>query len=227
MARIVVVGASQGGVEALHSLVGALPEEFTAPVLIVQHIGSSPSMLPSILNDADGCRAAFAKQGEDLREGRIYVAPPDYHMMLRDGQLELSRGPRENWSRPAVDPLFRTAAQYYGTDVIGVVLSGRLNDGTSGLYEIKRQGGIAVVQTPGEAQAPDMPQSALDNVAIDYCLSVAEMPRLLMRLTANGGNLKSQQSPRVTTMAQEQFDIPTAQTCPECGGAMRQEKSAA
>ena len=223
MARIVVVGASQGGVEALHSLVGALPEEFTAPLLIVQHIGASPSILPSILNDADGSRAAFAKQGEELRDGRIYIAPPDHHMMLRDGQLELSHGPRENWSRPAVDPLFRTAAQYYGPDVIGVVLTGRLNDGTSGLYEIKRQGGIAVVQTPGEAEAPDMPQSALDHVAIDYCLPVAEMPRLLMRLTAENNHPMSHQRPRVMTMVQQQFDTPTAQTCPECGGAMRQE----
>lgn len=187
MARIVVVGASQGGVRALHALVAALPLEFTAPLLIVQHIGASPSILPSILTKADTRTAAFGQHGERLQEGRIYIAPPDHHMLLRDGTLQLTRGPRENWARPAVDPLFRSAAHHYGPDVIGIVLSGRLNDGTSGLYEIKRHGGIAIVQTPGEAEVDEMPQSALDNVAVDYCLRVAEMPRLLARLTHESG----------------------------------------
>jgi len=223
MARIVVVGASQGGVHALHALVGALPEDFTAPLLIVQHIGSSESILPSILNEADGNKAAFAQQGEPLRDGRIYVAPPDHHMLLKDGRLELTRGPRENWARPAVDPLFRTAAHYYGPDAIGVLLSGRLNDGTSGLYEIKRQGGIAIVQTPAEAEAPDMPQSALNNVAIDYCVPVAEIPRLLMRLTDETAKPRSQPSCGVSVMPEQELSEPTAQTCPECGGAMREE----
>ena len=183
MARIVVVGASQGGIEALQSLIGALPDSFRAPMLIVQHIGTAPSLLPSILNDAHGPRAGFGQDGEVLRNGRIYVAPPDHHMTLQDGRLALTRGPREHWARPAVDPLFRTAALFYGPDAVGVVLSGRLNDGTSGLFEIKRRGGTAIVQTPGEAQCPDMPQSALDNVAVDYCLPIADMPRLLVRLT--------------------------------------------
>jgi two-component system chemotaxis response regulator CheB len=223
MARIIVVGASQGGVQALHALVGALPEDFAAPLLIVQHIGASQSILPSILNDADGNRAAFAQQGEPLREGRIYVAPPDHHMLLKDGRLELTRGPRENWARPAVDPLFRTAAQYYGPDAIGVVLSGRLNDGTSGLYEIKRQGGIAIVQTPAEAESPDMPQSALNNVAVDYCLPVAEMPRLLMRLTDETAKQRNLTTLGVSVMPEQKLSEPTAQTCPECGGAMREE----
>lgn len=223
MARIVVVGASQGGIEALHTLVGALPGEFVAPLLIVQHIGASESMLPSILNEVDGARAAFAENGETVRDGRIYVAPPDHHMLLNDGKLELTRGPRENWARPAVDPLFRTAAHYYGPDAIGLVLSGRLNDGTSGLYEIKRQGGIAIVQTPAEAEAPEMPQSALNNVAVDYCLPVAEMPRLLMRLTGDTAKQRSPLSRGVKTMSEEKFAKPSAQTCPECGGAMREE----
>src|SRR5262249_51631154 len=131
-------------------------------------------------------------------------------------------GPRENWARPAVDPLFRTAALYYGTDAIGVILSGRLNDGTSGLYEIKRQGGVAIVQTPSEAEAEDMPRSALDNVAIDYCLPVAEMPRLLARLAKEGGKQTSVRHGE-RTMSQEKDERPTAQTCPECGGAMREE----
>jgi len=220
--RIIVVGASQGGIHALRSLVGGLPAEFSAPILIVQHIGASQSILPLILNAADGDRVAFGRHGEALKERRIYVAPSDHHMVLKDGRLELTRGPRENWARPAIDPLFRTAAFYYGPEAIGVVLTGRLNDGTAGLYEIKRQGGIAVVQTPAEAESPDMPQSALDNVAVDYCLPVAEMPRLLTRLAQEPSSKRSW-FPGVTAMP-ERIIEPSAQTCPECGGAMREEK---
>jgi two-component system chemotaxis response regulator CheB len=171
--------------------------------LIVQHIGASPSMLPSILNDADGKRVAFGEHGEPLCEGRIYVAPPDHHMLLNDGRLQLWRGPRENWARPAVDPLFRSAAEYYGPDAVGVVLSGLLNDGTSGLYEIKRHGGIAIVQTPAEAEAPEMPQSALDNVAVDYCLQVREMPRVLMRLINEANPAKRPPNRGVAPMTQK------------------------
>ena len=182
MARIVTIGASQGGVQALCALLAGLPPDFGAPVLIVQHIGAAESMLPSILNEVSALDAAFAAHRESLKTGRIYVAPPDQHMLVHDGQIDLSRGPRENWARPAVDPLFRSAAFCYGPGTIGIVLSGRLNDGTAGLFEIKRAGGVALVQTPREAEAPDMPQSALDNAAVDYCLPVAEMPRLLARL---------------------------------------------
>lgn len=222
MARIVVVGASQGGVRALNALIGALPSEFVPPILIVQHIGASRSMLPSILNDIDGDKAAFGQDGEPVCDHRIYVAPPDHHMLLNDGHLELTRGPRENWARPAVDPLFRTAAYYYGADAIGVILSGRLNDGTAGLYEIKRQGGVAIVQTPSEAEAGDMPRSALENVAIDYCVPIAEIPRLLSKLTKESDKQRSlRRGERM--MKQEKDEKPTAQTCPDCGGAMRQE----
>jgi two-component system chemotaxis response regulator CheB len=143
-------------------------------------------------------------------------------MVLGDGRLELTRGPRENWARPAIDPLFRSAALHYGPEAIGVVLSGRLNDGTAGLHEIKHQGGVAVVQTPAEAESPDMPQSALDNVAVDYCLPVAEMPRLLARLSQEPSSKRSW-FPGVTAMP-ERIIEPSAQTCPECGGAMREEK---
>lgn len=223
MSRIVVVGASQGGIQALHKLIGGLPEAFRAPILIVQHIGASKSILPSILNEVDGTRAAFGTQGETLREGRIYVAPPDHHMMLTDGQLKLTHGPRENWARPAIDPLFRSAAFHYGPDVIGIVLSGGLNDGTAGLYEIKRRGGIAVVQTPAEAEAPDMPSSALKNVAVDYCVPVAEMPRLLMRLAGEPSQQRSLLVRGSYAMSQDKIVGPSAQTCPECGGAMREE----
>jgi two-component system chemotaxis response regulator CheB len=224
MNRIVVVGASQGGIQALRALVAGLPPDFPAPVLVVQHIGASESLLPAVLNDVSSLQAAFAVQHEPLEAGRIYVAPPDHHMLLRAGRIDLTRGPRENWARPAVDPLFRSAALNYGPDAIGIVLSGRLNDGTSGLFEIKRAGGIAMVQTPHEAEAPDMPQSALENVAVDYCLPVAEMPRLLVRLAGESSRRTIPFYPEVQAMEPEnRLTQPSAQTCPECGGAMREE----
>jgi two-component system chemotaxis response regulator CheB len=225
MARIIAIGASQGGVQALRTLVAGLPPDFSAPVLVVQHIGATESILPSLLNDVGALEAAFAVHREPLAAGRIYVAPPDHHMLVSDGRVELTRGPRENWARPAVDPLFRSIAHHYGPDGIGIVLSGRLNDGTSGLYELKRQGGIALVQTPSEAEAPDMPQSALENVSVDYCLPVAEMPRLLLRLAAETSRVTIPFFARDRAMEQEQkLSQPSAQTCPECGGAMREEK---
>lgn len=222
MAKIFVIGASQGGIQALRALLAGLPADFAAPILIVQHIGATESVLPAILADASALPTAFAADGEMLLAGHVYVAPPDHHMLVNDGRLELTRGPRENWARPAIDPLFRAAAMYYAQDAVGIVLSGRLNDGTAGLYEIKRWGGIAIVQTPREAEAPDMPQSALDNVPVDYCLPVGDMPRLLIRLASEAGS--SIPSTRgVQAVQQAQIIQPSAQTCPECGGAMREE----
>jgi two-component system chemotaxis response regulator CheB len=224
MNKVVVVGASQGGIQALKTLTAGLPEDFSAPVLMVQHIGAAESLLPSILDEAGALEAAFGEAGEALTPGRIYVAPPDYHMLVNDGRIELTRGPRENWARPAVDPLFRSAARFYGADAIGIVLSGRLNDGTAGLFEVKRMGGVAMVQTPREAEAPDMPQSALDHVAVDYCLPVAEMPRLLARLAQEPSRQERLLMPGDPAMDLEQSLVqPSAQTCPECGGAMRKE----
>lgn len=224
MGKIIAIGASQGGFQALRTIMAGLPPDFPAPILVVQHIGAIESILPWMMERAGPLAAAFAVHRESVAAGRIYVAPPDHHMLLRDGHIELSRGPRENWARPAVDPLFRSMALYHGEDAIGIVLSGRLNDGTLGLYEIKRGGGIAIVQTPTEAEAPDMPQSALENVAIDYCLPVTEMPRLLLRLASETSRVIIPFSRRGTVMEEEPGIIsPSAQTCPECGGAMREE----
>jgi two-component system chemotaxis response regulator CheB len=182
MARIVAIGASQGGVDALYRLVSALPADFPAPILVVVHVGAGPSMLPSILNDLRRLPASHAIEDEPVEPGHIYIAPPDHHLLVKHGRLHLSRGPRENWTRPAIDPLFRCVAEDYGPDAIGVILSGNLSDGTVGLYEIKRRGGIAIVQDPGEAECPSMPLSALNNVAADHCVSLADLPQLLKRL---------------------------------------------
>jgi len=191
---------------------------------VVLHVGSSQSFLPSILNDAGRLPASHVTAETKLEPGQIYIAAPDRHMMVVDSTAVTSRGPRENWARPAIDPLFRSAAEVFGPKVIGVILTGMLNDGTPGLYEIKRRGGVAVVQDPDDAEAPSMPRSALDNVAVDFCVTLAEMPALLVRLAAEplpGAGAKREER----AMPKQEWTLgnPTAQTCPECGGAMAEE----
>jgi two-component system chemotaxis response regulator CheB len=222
MDSIVVIGASQGGVHALRKLVAELPLGFPAPVMIVLHIGAGQSVLPSLLNEVGPLHATHARDGERIRPGRIYVAPPDRHLMVVDGEMELSLGPRENWARPAVDPLFRSAAEVFGAGAIGVLLTGRLNDGVAGLYEIKRRGGTVIVQDPDEAEAPSMPQSALDNVEVDHRWPVAEIGR---RLTGLVKELETRSTPGIVPILTEPgLQHAVAQTCPDCGGAMREER---
>jgi len=211
-------------VDALYRLVSALPADFPAPILVVVHVGAGPSMLPSILNDLRRLPASHAIEDEPVEPGHIYIAPPDHHLLVKHGRLHLSRGPRENWTRPAIDPLFRCVAEDYGPDAIGVILSGNLSDGTVGLYEIKRRGGIAIVQDPGEAECPSMPLSALNNVAADHCVSLADLPQLLKRLVKEE---RIGEPEKIGVHAMDNLERPmqrpVAQTCPECGGAMREE----
>jgi two-component system chemotaxis response regulator CheB len=181
-------------------------------------------MLPSILTDAGPLVASHAQHGETMQPGHIYIAPPDRHLLVVDGRLELSHGPRENYVRPAIDPMFRSVAQAYDGNAIGIVLTGRLNDGTSGLYEIKRCGGTAIVQDPANAEAPSMPQSALDHVAIDYCLPPDSIAQQLVSLVKEGPKSNPASKNGEKTMEQDKaLGTPVAQTCPECGGAMMQE----
>src|SRR4051812_16830079 len=159
---VVVIGASAGGVEALRQLVAGLPPELPAAVFVVLHVSpGGTSVLPQILARQTRMSVATATDGEAIQRGRIYVAPPDHHVLLDQGVVHLSRGPRENGLRPAVDPLFRSAARAYGPRVIGVVLSGALDDGADGLKMILEAGGAGVVQDPEEAPYPSMPRSAL------------------------------------------------------------------
>ena len=179
---IVVVGASHGGLEAMEKLFADLPAEIPAAILCVLHVGPYPSQLPSILNRYSRLPAHHAEHGESIRAGEIYIAPPDHHLLVRRRHVALSRGPRVNWSRPAIDPLFASAAKGYGSGTIGIVLTGRLNDGTAGLYEIKRHGGTTIVQAPSDAISPVMPASALKHVAVDHCVPLAKMPRILFQV---------------------------------------------
>lgn len=181
--RIFVVGASLSGIDALRQLVAKLPSNFPAPIFITQHVAShSPGMVPSILTGAGQLPAAHPKNTELIEPGRIYVAPPDRHMLVQRGYIRLSHGPHENLSRPAIDPLFRSAAVAYGPAVVGVVLTGQLDDGTAGLLAIKDRGGITIVQEPSEATAASMPVSALRHVPVDHCCKLAEMATLFVKL---------------------------------------------
>lgn len=180
---IIVIGASHGGIEALSLLMGTLPADLAASVFVVQHVSPQvPSHLPEILSRRGSLPASHPHDGEEFQPGRVYIAPPDRHLLVEDGRVRVGRGPRENLFRPAVDVLFRSAALAHGPRVIGVVLTAALDNGTAGLWAVKHHGGIAVVQDPSEAQHASMPESALEYVDVDHCLPVAEMGPLLGRL---------------------------------------------
>lgn len=231
MARssVIAIGASAGGVRALCSLVSGLPEAFPAPILIVLHIGAQPSELPRLLSAAGPLVASHAEDGDRIQPGHIHVAPPDHHMIVVDGRLQLSRGPKVNCARPAIDPLFRSVADSFGPAAVGVILTGNLNDGTLGLFEIARRGGIAIAQDANDAAYPDMPRRAAQHVALDYCPRLADMPELLVEL-AGGREGKEEAMPMRPLQSEIEhapqidngpFERPTAITCPECGGALR------
>lgn len=184
---MVVIGASAGGVEAIGFLAAALPSDFAAAVLVVLHVGAHNSVLPWLLNRRGPLPARHPEDRDPIRPGHIYVAPPDHHLLVEPGHMRLSRGPRENWARPAIDPLFRSAARAYGPGVVGVVLTGGLNDGTAGLFEVKQRGGLTVVQDPADAISPSMPRSALRHVAVDHCLPLTDIPTFLAELVAEEG----------------------------------------
>ena len=233
--ELVVVGASAGGVAALLKLSSALPAPFPAPILVVLHIGANTSVLPMLLSAHGNNRAVHAQDGQALEKGTIYVAPPDHHMLVHDGRIRLNRGPKEHHTRPAIDPLFRSAALAHGPHVVGVVLTGRLDDGTAGLKAIKQCGGVTVVQDPAEAEHPGMPRSALQTVAVDHCLPLEGIAAHLHRLvTASAPPVKAS-TPAAADLAHEVavFDgqgdpmenlraigKPSTLACPDCAGVL-------
>ncbi|MGH9941171.1 MAG: chemotaxis protein CheB [Pyrinomonadaceae bacterium] len=236
---IVVVGASSGGIDALRTLVGGLPKDFAAPVFVVLHTSpQSPGVLGDILERAGPLPAANAEDGERIQPGRIYVAPPDYHLLVEPGTVRVTRGPKENRFRPAVDPLFRSAAQVYGPRAIGVIMTGNLDDGAAGLWAIKRLGGTAVVQDPHEALYPSMPHNAMNYVSVDHCLPMAEIAPLLARLTSapaeeEGAYQVPEEMEIEIRIAKEEkskdagvlkLGDPSLYTCLECHGVLLQLK---
>lgn len=231
---IVVVGASAGGVPALQELISKLPESFPASVFVVMHMSPHHrSELPSILRRDARLRVAHARDGEAFEAARVYVAPPDHHLLLDRGRTLLTRGPRENRCRPAIDVLFRSAAYAHGGRVVGVVLTGTLDDGTAGLWTIKHMGGTAVVQDPRDAEYSFMPANALLHVNADYVRPLAEISAVLEDLAKEPQNVREEDMSRhldievriargehALTAGVMELGAASRYTCPECGGVL-------
>jgi two-component system, chemotaxis family, protein-glutamate methylesterase/glutaminase len=232
---IVVIGGSAGALESLQRLLGELPADLAAALFVVVHTApNAHGALGGILDRAGPLPTELARDGLAFEPGRVYVAPPGRHLLLENGRMLLRRGPRENLSRPAIDPLFRSAAAAYGARVIGLLLSGMLYDGASGLRAIKRCGGIAVVQDPADASYPEMPRHALQRAEVDYCSSADELAKLLVGLVAEPAGPSPEVPEDIRLEArmaaqdgsgrrsEEQLERPLAPSCPECGGALRE-----
>jgi len=224
---IVVIGASAGGVQALCEVMDGLPPNLPAAVFVVLHVAPhGHSALPAILSRLGCLPASHPVAGEEIQPGRVYVAPPDRHLAIENSRIQLSRRASENGHRPAVDVLFRTAARSFGPRVVGVVLTGNLDDGTAGLAMIKRFGGKAVVQDPQEADYPSMPESAIANVDVDHVLPLGEIASMIQRLVYEPPAPEDYRQEEPDAMSEREEDDgsltgePSALTCPACGGSL-------
>ncbi|HEY5923807.1 MAG TPA: chemotaxis protein CheB, partial [Kofleriaceae bacterium] len=218
---IVTIGASAGGVEVLLELASGLPRELPASVFIVVHMAPGhASALPDLLEKRGRLPAKHPLHDEAIAPGTIYIAPPDMHMQLRNGAIDVVRGPKDNGHRPAVDVLFRTASAAYGPRVIGVVLSGYQNCGTAGMMSIKARGGVAVAQAPDSAAAPDMPRSVIDNVTVDHVVHPLELPGLLAKLVTSPAGPADTPDAFVRQLDGEELGAPSDIVCPICEGVL-------
>lgn len=234
---IIVIGASAGGVNALIDFVKSLPQNLDASIFVVLHLHpSTPSNLPAILTNFGPFTAIHPEDGERIKTQRIYIAPPDHHLLVEHDRVLVRKGPKENRFRPSIDVLFRSAAYNYGARVVGIVLSGMLNDGTSGMWSIKHMGGLCIIQDPAEALYESMPVNVLKEVDVDYSIPVTEMGPLLKELlnenvpkmndiTPQGMELMKMEV--VIAANDNAFELGilhqgelTAFTCPECHGAL-------
>ena len=212
---IIVIGASTGGVRALKTILAELPARLPAAVLVVVHRSEQfPDHLAEILQSASALPVALAVHGEAIEAGRVYLAPPDNHLLARSERLEVVRGPRENGSRPAVNPLFRTAAASHGSRVIGVVLTGHLDCGTAGAGAIKAQGGFTIAQDPETAECGEMPASAIRSGAIDEILRLEAIPGRLIELVQEKHTAEQRLHPAPAS------SVHSLMTCPSCHGSM-------
>lgn len=233
-AALVVIGASAGGRQALCALLAQLGADFPAPILIVQHMAATASIevMARVLGDSGVLPCLVATDGAVPRPGHVYLAPPDHHLMLAGAHMRLTRGARENRARPAIDPLFRSAAVAYGNRVIAVVLSGYLDDGTAGMAAVHRCGGVCIVQDPSDADYPDMPQHAIDSGWVDRRAPIAQMGPLLAELAARKRG-RAKPAPRdvaIESRIAERVlsDLPSVEAlgtlvpfnCPGCGGVL-------
>jgi two-component system chemotaxis response regulator CheB len=237
MRDIIVIGASAGGRAAIVKLFQALPQDLRAALFVVWHMPPyvEGTLARAIIRES-GFPAENARDGLEFRLGRAYVAPPDHHLLIEDSRMRVTQGPKENRFRPAIDPLFRSAAYEYGPRVIGIILSGALSDGTSGLWAVKDRGGIAIVQDPEDALIPGMPRSALDNVQVDYRVPAADLGALLVKLTTDSAevakvkpepgrlaievNIAKENRPKESQV--HELGVVSELTCPECHGTLWQ-----
>jgi two-component system chemotaxis response regulator CheB len=226
---IVVIGGSAGAIEAISVILKSLPGDFSAATFVVVHSGqSAPSYLANIFGKVARLPVQYAIDREPIELGRVYVAAPDRHLLIKPGEMRVILGPKENNFRPALDPLYRTAATTYRGRVIGVVVSGTLDDGTHGLLQIKRAGGVTVVQSPDDCFQPGMPLSAIERVGVDHILPASEIGPLLERIVNGDGHVSS-------AVGQDEVDVaeglisamrlngmpaPAPFICPECKGAL-------
>jgi two-component system, chemotaxis family, protein-glutamate methylesterase/glutaminase len=231
---IVVIGASAGGVSALLTIAESLSAEFPAAVLVVLHVGSNRSLLPQLMTARGKFPAHHAVDGEPILSGRVYIAPPNRHLLIEGAIVRLSSGPKEHHTRPAIDPLFRSAALNFGAHTIGVVLSGRLDDGTAGLQAIKALGGLAVVQDPNDACEPSMPESAIAHVEIDARAPAAQLADVLVELLARrtpanapvgaAANWRNEHDVSLNRghpmLKLGNIGTPSVFTCPDCNGVL-------
>lgn len=233
--RIIVIGASAGGFEALKKIIKDLPPDFNASIFIVWHMSPDiRGILPQVLNRLNTIYAAHAYDKEEIKPNRIYVARPDHHLLIEEGRVRVTHGPKENRFRPAVDPLFRSAAYAYDKRVIGVILSGALDDGTAGLWTVKHYGGVAIVQDPMDAEVASMPENAMRQVKVDYCTGVSQLADLLVRIsketvTQNTQAMKDERIRKEIQVAAEEralekgilnFGELSPFTCPDCHGVL-------
>jgi two-component system chemotaxis response regulator CheB len=231
---IIVIGASAGGVDALSRVVSQLPRDLRASVLVVLHVSRGRSLLPEILTRVGPLRAAHAEDGQMLHYGRIYVAPPDHHLIVEPGRARVVHSASENGVRPAVDPLFRSAARSYGGRVLAVLLTGSLDDGTAGMAAIKAAGGVTIVQDPDEAFSPGMPRSAIASGCVDHVLPIRDIPVLLAALVDEDAGIRRSDAghPHLRQMEPDLGEAPLAVrssdrpgrpsvfSCPECHGTL-------
>lgn len=239
MRNIVCIGGSTGAFESIERIIRRLPVDFPAAVFVVRHIApDNYGSLVHLLQPHSTLPVTEAVDGATIQSGRIYVAPADRHLLLDSRHVRLANGPKENWARPAIDPLFRTAAQFHSSRVIGIVLSGKLDDGVAGLWALKRRGGFAVVQDPKDASAADMPRNAIAAVDVDvvadadkigtmlpgWCrethATAVSSPTVKSLEVENAGLFQRKTPPSLL----DEIGIPAGVVCPDCGGQLWQMK---
>jgi len=232
--NIITIGASAGGIRAVSRLCASFDQELDAAVFVVIHLArnSTTEVVLRQIQKSSKLICRIPQHGEAIKNGHIYLAPPDYHMMLEKERILIQKGAHENHWRPSIDVLFRTAAAAYDSCVTGVILTGMLDDGTSGMLAIKRSGGRCMIQDPAEAEYPDMPNNVLRNVAVDHQASLEELGYILSDLFSRGECKRSQVPEDVSleagitlrmassTEELEQLGALTHFTCPDCGGSL-------